>query len=212
MTEKSKNKRNDSLKMTLLTAVLAVPGLTVIIFRFIFDRLGGIGGLRFAILLISEIGADMFAALVIMSFYYIFKFTSENPSYMNYSTKSNFKFAKFMIVFAVVCYIIKLLIYILKPGEITFSTIYSLMFTGFGIQLLLCPIVLADNNIYLGASLQTYSIDKIKLDNIDETEHAILINEDYIDLQFHYDEKEVKARIKRTEMTELLEIMKGVGK
>jgi hypothetical protein len=209
MTENSIKTRNDSLKMLLLTALLAVPGLTVIIIRYLSDRLGDINGIKFAILIIGEIGADMFFVLAIMSFYYLYKFTSANPSYKNYSTKSSLNYAKFFIIFGAVCYIIKLLFYILKSGEITFATIYYLGFFTCGLPIIIYPIALSDENLYIGYRWQTYSIDKIKLDNLNEIERSISKHEDYLDLQFHYDEMSVKARIKRNEMTELREIMRG---
>jgi hypothetical protein len=208
MTEKSKNTRNDGLKMTLLTFLLAIPGMTVLIIRFLSDNLGGTVAWRITAILIGEIGSDMTMALVIMAFAYIFKFISENPSYKNYSTKSNFTFAKFMIVFASVCYVIKILLYIFKINGVDISTLYSIMFLGFGFPILLYPIVLSDKNLYMGYGWQTYSIDKIKLDNLGEIDKSISKHEDYLDLWFHYDEKEVKARIKRTEMTELRETMR----
>jgi hypothetical protein len=210
MTEKSKNTSKDGLKMALLTILLAIPGMTVLIIRFLSDRLGETGALRITTMLIGEIGSDMTLALVIMSFAYLIKFTSKNPSYKNYSTKSNFTFAKFVIVFLSVCYIIKILLYIFKTDGVDIATLNSIMFTGFGLSILLYPIVLSDNNISCGWRI--YSIERIKLDNVDEIERANTRHEDYVDLRFHYDDKDVKSRIKRTEMTELLEIMKGVGK
>jgi hypothetical protein len=209
MTENSENTRKDSLRMALLTVLLAIPGLTVIIIRFISDTLGDTSGLKFAILIIGEIGADMLFVLAIMSFYYLYKFTCANPSFKNYSTKSNLKFSIFFIIFGAVCYIIKLMFFIFKTGEIDFATIYYFGFFSCGLPIVIYPIVLSDENLYIGYRWQTYSIEKIKLDNIDEIERSINKHEDYLDLQFHYDEKEVKALIKRTEMTELREIMSG---
>jgi hypothetical protein len=206
MTEKTKNTRKDGLKMTLLTILLAIPGMTVLIIRFLSDQLGETGACRITAILIGEIGSDMTMALVIMTFAYIFKFITENPSYKNYSTKSNFTFAKIMIVCATVCYIIKILLYIFNTDGVDISTLYSIMFLGFGLPVFLYPIILSDNNI--SYSWQIYSIDRIKLDNLDEIERANIRHEDYIDLRFHYNDKEVKARIKRTEMTELQEIMR----
>jgi hypothetical protein len=73
---------------------------------------------------------------------------------------------------------------------------------------IVAPIVLSDKNLYICSSWLTYSIDKIKLDNLDEIARVNIRHDDYVNLQFHYDNKEVKARIKRTDMMELREIMK----
>ncbi|MDR0974877.1 MAG: hypothetical protein LBL80_04200 [Ruminococcus sp.] len=202
-------KNKYGIKMALLTVLLALPGLTLLIVRFVSDRLGGIGWLRFAAMLMCEIGSDIITAFAVMSFCFMIKFISENPSYKNYSTKSNVSYAKFVTLFGAVCYIIKLLFYIFKAGEISISTTYSLLIFGMIFQIFLYSIILSDKNLYIGQSWQTYSVNKIKLDNYDEIQKANIRHEDYLDLRFHYDEKEVKARIKRTEMSELLEIIKG---
>jgi hypothetical protein len=208
MTEKSKTTKKDSLVLTLLTVAFAIPGLTILIIRFLFDSLGDTGWARFAALLLSEIGGDLIIAISVMSFFYLVKFTSQNPSYKKFSTKSNLKFAVFMISCAAVCYIVKLVFYIQMVGEINFSTFFSLMTLGFGFPMLLFPIVISDDNLYIGAGWKTYSVDKIKLDNFDEIEKANIRHEDYLDLKFLYDDKEVKARISRKEMAELRELLR----
>ncbi|MDR0958686.1 MAG: hypothetical protein LBM16_05690 [Clostridiales bacterium] len=206
MTEKSKNTRKYILRLTLLTALLAVPGLTVIIIRFI---LGDIGRLKFAILLIGDISTDMCMSLVIISFYYLYKFTSANPSYKNYSTKSKLNYVKFFIILWAVCYILKLLFYIFMTDKMTFPTFYYVgcYVCGLPGTSIVSPIVLSDKNLYICSSWLTYSIDKIKLDNLDEIARANIRYDDYVNLQFHYDDKEVKARIKRKNMMELRAIM-----
>jgi hypothetical protein len=202
MTEESKNTRKYIL--TLLTALLAVPGLTIIIIRFI---LGDIGWIKFAILLMGDIVGDIFLCLDIMFFYYLYKFTSANPSYKNYSIKSNLNYSKFLIILVVVYYIIKLLLYIFsKNGEMLSVTFYFPCFFVCSFPII-NRIMLSDKNLYISSRLQTYSIDKIKIDNIDEIGKAISRHDKYVNLQFHYDDKEVKERIKRTDMMEIREII-----
>jgi hypothetical protein len=212
MTEKSKNTNNNTLKMVLLTAALAIPALTILIIRFMSNSLGETSGMRFAIMLLAEISADMFSALAVMSYYYLYKFISGNTTYTKYSTKSNITYSTIMIVIVVMCYILKLLFYIFETGEINISSYFTLVFLPCLLQLSLFSIVLSDDNLYIGTIWQTYSIDKIKLENINENEKAISKHEEYQDLKFHYDDKEVKTRITRKEMAELREIMKGVRK
>ncbi|MDR0958685.1 MAG: hypothetical protein LBM16_05685 [Clostridiales bacterium] len=205
MTEKSKNTRKYILRMTILTALLAVPGLTVIIIRFIR---GDIGWIKFAILLIGDSFADIFLGLVIISFYYLYKFTSANPSYKNYWTKSKLNNAKFFIIVGAVHYIIKLLIYIFSKNNLFLPSILICYPCALACDLLFRNLImLSDKNIYIGSSGLTYSIDKIKLDNLDEIARTNIGPYYYVNLQFHYDDKEVKARIKRTDMMELRAIM-----